>query len=180
MKKIFILFLIILSSCTITSNVIYEPDTDIKVYFCPQDFCQDKIIEIINDSADIKCSFYELNLPELITILKQKNAEVVIEDSTYKDDFLTGYSSALMHNKFCIFDSKIVLTGSMNPTNNGNYKNNNNIIFIESKSLAQNYLDEFYELKNNVYGKGDKTTNPIVYLGDVKIENYFCPEDFHL
>ena len=177
MKKILILFLIILSSCTITSNVVYEPNSNIDVYFCPRDHCQDKIIQLINNSEDIKCAFYELNLPELKNILKQKNAEVIIEDSTYNEEFLTGYSVALMHNKFCVLDNKFVITGSMNPTKNGNYKNNNNLVVIDSQALAQNYLNEFSELKNNIYGKGDKIDYSILYLGDTKIENYSCPED---
>lgn len=177
MKKIIILFLIILSSCTITSNVVYEPEQNIEIYFCPDDHCQDKILFLINQAEEIKCAFYELNLPDMIKLLKEKNAEVIIEDSTYKGDFQTGKSYALMHNKFCVFDNKIVLTGSMNPTERGNYYNNNNIMIIESNTLAQNYLDEFEELKNNVYGEGGKVVNPMIYLGNTKIENYFCPED---
>ena len=172
-----LIFLIFLSSCTITANVIKEPYSRLDVYFCPRDNCQEKIIDLIDSSTEIKCAFYELNLPELIEKLKQKNAEVIIEDSTYEDKFSTGYSAALMHNKFCVFDNKIVLTGSMNPTERGNYYNNNNIVIVESTTLAKNYLEEFYELKQDIYGKGSTVKNPILFLGNTKIENYFCPED---
>ena len=82
-----------------------------------------------------------------------------------------------MHNKFCVFDSSVVFTGSMNPTGNDNYRNNNNIVVIKSKALAANYLDEFMELKNGIYGKGSKVKNPVIYIGNIKVENYFCPED---
>jgi hypothetical protein len=82
-----------------------------------------------------------------------------------------------MHNKFCVFDNKIITTGSMNPTVNDNFYNNNNLVIIESGALAQNYLDEFRELRSDVYGKGGKVKNPIVSIGDTVIENYFCPED---
>jgi len=79
MKRIFlfVFVLIVISSCTITSNVVYENDLDIQVYFCPEDKCQDKIIELVDKSSNIKCAFYELNLPELIDKLKEKNAEPV-------------------------------------------------------------------------------------------------------
>ena len=164
--KYIFFFLIFLTSCTITANIIKEPFSKLDVYFCPRDVCQEKIIELIDVSTDIKCAFYELNLPELIEKLKEKNAEVIVEDSTYEDEFSTGYSAALMHNKFCVFDNRIVLTGSMNPTERGNYYNNNNIVIVESRTLAKNYLDEFNELKQNVYGKGDKVNSPVVYLGN--------------
>lgn len=41
--------------------------------------------------------------------------------------------SDLMHNKFIIFDSQIVWTGSTNLTTNGTQKNNNNVIVLESQ-----------------------------------------------
>jgi phosphatidylserine/phosphatidylglycerophosphate/cardiolipin synthase-like enzyme len=177
MKRYILLFLIFISSCTITGNVVYEDSYEINLYFCPQDKCQDRIIDLIDDSQDIKCAFFELNLPTLITKLEQKNAEVIIEDKNALDQFDTGYSYALMHNKFCIFDNVTIMTGSMNPTVRGNYYNNNNLVIIKSKALAKNYLDEFNELKNNQYGKGEKTKNSYIHLGNTKIENYFCPED---
>ena len=65
----------------------------------------------------------------------------------------------------------------MNQKERSNYYNKNNIVIIRSKYLAENFLDEFDELKNNIYGKGKKIKNPIIFLGNTKIENYFCPED---
>jgi phosphatidylserine/phosphatidylglycerophosphate/cardiolipin synthase-like enzyme len=175
--KFIFLIIIFLSSCTYSTNIINEPNGEIKVYFCPQDMCQEKIIELIDSSVDIKCAFYDLDLPELIDKLKQKNVYVILEDKNALEEFDTGYSYALMHNKFCVFDNSTVLTGSMNPTERGNYYNNNNLVIIESKTLAQNYLDEFDELDNDEYGTGQTVDNPIVMLGDTKVESYFCPED---
>ncbi len=163
-----------------TANAVKEPYSRLDVYFCPVDMCKDELLSLIDASTDIKCAFYELNLPDLISALKKKNAEVIIEDSTFEkatESFHTGFSQALMHNKFCIFDNHIISTGSMNPTFNDNFLNNNNLLIIDSKTLAKNYLDEFNELKNDVYGKGNNVKNPVVYLGDTEIENYFCPDD---
>ena len=170
-----ILVLLFIASCT--PSEIREPYSEIKVYFCPEDACLDRIMEQIDNSSEIKCAFYELNLPELISKLKEKNAEVIIEDSTSEGEFRTGRSYALMHNKFCVFDNRTVMTGSMNPTERDNYSNNNNIVFIESDHLAENYLAEFEEFDNGIYGKGDEVKYPAIFSGEIKIENYFCPED---
>ncbi|MEA3229645.1 MAG: phospholipase D-like domain-containing protein, partial [archaeon] len=83
----------------------------------------------------------------------------------------------LMHNKFCVIDEKITVTGSFNPTERGDTKNDNNIIIIKSGYIAKNYLDEFSELYRSTFASGKKTKHPIIYLNGTKIENYFCPED---
>ena len=85
--------------------------------------------------------------------------------------------SAYMHNKFCIVDNEKLMTGSFNPTFNGAYKNNNNMIIIHSKHLALNYEGEFAELWNKTFGKGKVTENPLMYLNNKRYESYFCPED---
>ena len=82
-----------------------------------------------------------------------------------------------MHNKFCVIDTNIVITGSFNPTDNDNNYNNNNVVVIYSNTLASNYEDEFNELSNGKFGKGSKVKYPVIYINDIKIENYFCPED---
>ncbi|MFN2274040.1 MAG: phospholipase D-like domain-containing protein [Anaerolineales bacterium] len=52
----------------------------------------------------------------------------------------------LMHHKFVVIDLYEVWTGSMNFTLNGVYRNNNNLIRIQSRPLAEAYLREFEEL----------------------------------
>ncbi|MCP4541200.1 MAG: phospholipase [Chloroflexi bacterium] len=61
---------------------------------------------------------------------------------TIKDDD----RGALMHNKFWIFDSQTVWSGSTNITVNGNFKNNNNVIVLESPKVAAIYEREFSEM----------------------------------
>src|SRR5215211_7718371 len=60
--------------------------------------------------------------------------------------------SALMHNKFWIFDGQIVWTGSTNITENGIFKQDNNTIVIQSPELAAIYEDEFQEMWNGEFG----------------------------
>ena len=54
--------------------------------------------------------------------------------------------SALMHNKFIIFDGQTVWTGSTNLTENGNFRNNNNVIVIRSTKVAEMFEREFSEM----------------------------------
>ncbi len=51
-----------------------------------------------------------------------------------------------MHHKFFIIDQKIVITGSFNPTWHANYSNRENLIIIDSPSLASQYEEEFNRL----------------------------------
>lgn len=60
--------------------------------------------------------------------------------------------SALMHNKFWIFDNQIVWTGSTNITENGIFKQNNNTIVIQSAALATIYEREFQEMWEGQFG----------------------------
>ncbi|MDQ2691002.1 MAG: phosphatidylserine/phosphatidylglycerophosphate/cardiolipin synthase family protein [Chloroflexota bacterium] len=60
--------------------------------------------------------------------------------------------SALMHNKFWIFDGQIVWTGSTNITQNGIFKQDNNVLVIQSPDLAAIYEREFQEMWDGQFG----------------------------
>ena len=60
--------------------------------------------------------------------------------------------SALMHNKFWIFDVQIVWTGSTNITESGVFKQDNNAIVIQSPELAAIYEREFQEMWDGQFG----------------------------
>ena len=51
-----------------------------------------------------------------------------------------------MHHKFAIIDETVVVTGSFNWTSQAVKNNQENILFIENKGLAQQYLDEYNKL----------------------------------
>jgi len=160
-----------------------ENSKPIEIYFCPRDNCSEKlsyIIELSNESVD--CAFYDLDLENVINTLKNENYRFVIDKDNTKDvqnlQYVTNYGThQLTHNKFCIIDDKIITTGSFNPTNRGNYYNNNNLVIIYSKYLAENYKQEFNELYDKQFGEGYKVKYPEITYNSKKIENYFCPED---
>jgi len=91
--------------------------------------------------------------------------------------------SALMHNKFMVFDRKAVWTGSMNFTENCAYRNNNNGLYIPDVKLAENYGTKFSWLfEQHKFGaapsKADRIPNPLVTLADgTQVENYFSTHD---
>lgn len=88
--------------------------------------------------------------------------------------------SALMHNKFVVIDGVEVWSGSMNFTENGVYRNNNNLIRIISPELAANYTTEFEEMfLDEAFGPTSpaNTPNQRIEVEGVRIENYFSPED---
>ena len=156
----------------------------IDVYFCPRDNCEEKLINIIKESQKVNCAFYELNLNNLAGFLIEKNASVVVDNDNYDksrkliSSIKKDNRTALMHDKFCIFDGKIISTGSFNPTVNDNTKNNNNLVIISSEYLAGNYNDEFQSFLADKFGKDEKVKySKIILNNEVLIENYFCPED---
>lgn len=193
MKKILLIILILIitlfiSSCTIQEqkqligNIIkeiqiIETGPEPTIVFCPKENCTKTFLDLIQESDEIKCVLYDLDIPVIIDALVDKNAEVYLEEDNKLDEFNYGYSYALMHNKFCIFDEKKIMTGSFNPTFNGANRNNNNIIIIESKTLVNNYLSEFNEIKNNIFGKGKINLHSKIIYNNYSIQNYFCPED---
>ncbi len=87
---------------------------------------------------------------------------------------------SLMHHKFIVIDERYVWTGSYNTTYNGAYKNNNNVILIDSVPLAYNFTQEFRELFLDAQvGKpsGAFVAYPKVMLNDgTQIFTYFSPE----
>ena len=55
-----------------------------------------------------------------------------------------------MHHKVFIIDNKTVITGSYNPTKNGNENNDENILIIYSEELAGEYEGKWKIGKCNV------------------------------
>lgn len=60
--------------------------------------------------------------------------------------------SALMHNKFWIFDGQTVWTGSTNITESGIFKQDNNVLVIQSPEVAAIYEREFAEMWEGQFG----------------------------
>ncbi|MDP3989876.1 MAG: phospholipase D-like domain-containing protein [archaeon] len=172
------------SPSSITESFVQDYGS-IETNFCPQEDCETILTNFLASAQEsIHCALFELNLPKVQQVLLEKSSSIdvkVVTDNDYLDEFDYPFvqedSWGLMHNKFCIVDSKKISTGSMNPTLNGATKNDNNLLLIESQILAQNYDDEFQEMWSGTFKKGDPVKNSRVMLSETKIQNYFCPED---
>lgn len=84
-----------------------------------------------------------------------------------------------MHNKFVVIDGATVWMGSWNLTNNGTYRNNNNVVVIQSTKLAANYTAEFEEMFTaGAFGASspDDTPHPQVEVDGILLENFFESE----
>ena len=163
----------------LAGNVISLVDDEgsISVHFCPAEDCEQMVVDFL-DGDDIRCAFYDLNLEPLKGLLRQKNAQIVIDEDNARKaqglDIVTKSGYGLMHDKFCVVDRKKVFTGSMNPTLRDTKMNNNNLIFIESDVIASYYSDEFEELVTKTSNDKKKSS---VLLDGVEVAIYFCPED---
>jgi phosphatidylserine/phosphatidylglycerophosphate/cardiolipin synthase-like enzyme len=107
--------------------------------------------------------------------------EVITDSANYfSDDFkilrekgIPVYSdtdeNALMHDKFTVIDRSIVWSGSCNYTYYAFYRNNENLVKIESRRVAEVYREEFEELKKERY------IEQACICGALEV--YFSPED---
>ena len=87
--------------------------------------------------------------------------------------------SALMHNKFWIFDGQTVWTGSTNITESGVFKQDNNAIVIQSPQLAAIYENEFQEMWNGEFGprSTSQLAQQSVVVNGSPIQVVFTSED---
>jgi phosphatidylserine/phosphatidylglycerophosphate/cardiolipin synthase-like enzyme len=86
----------------------------------------------------------------------------------------------LMHNKFVVIDNAEVWMGSMNYTDSGTYKDNNNLLRIHSVKVAEDYTTEFNEMfVDDKFGtdRVAATPNPRVTIDGVPLDIYFSPDD---
>ena len=187
------LLIILINGCdnnatgSFVNENINEDNVKINAYFCPQNNCESAMInEVNNAQKSVYCALYDLDLKDLISAIAKKSnsadVKIIIDTENYDgqikgDGIKIAKTNAKMHNKFCIIDADTIITGSTNPTNNDANKNNNNLVIIASKYIAENYEDEFEELWNGIYSSGNKVKYNKINTPIGQIENYFCPED---
>ena len=139
-----------------------------KVYFSPNGQVKDRIVnEINNTKTSIDIAVFNFTSSGLKTALKKalkKGVSIrIITDQGQSEDIHSAVGSllqdgfkikivkgkgrnGLMHNKFAIFDHKLLLTGSYNWTETAEHYNYENALFLEDKSLAEQYEKEFNSL----------------------------------
>jgi len=151
-------------------------------------------IDDAQERVDVVAYDFDLTVVAEAMIAAQQRGLAVhlVTDSYYLDEAGTvmvreagipvvdDIEDTLMHNKFVIIDGEEVWTGSWNLTENGTYRNNNNVLRIDSPALAQTYTDEFEEMfTHRVFSAGSPEDPPSleVEIGGIWVESYFSPED---
>jgi phosphatidylserine/phosphatidylglycerophosphate/cardiolipin synthase-like enzyme len=176
--KHLLLLTLFLAGCTITGFTTAFPSEsqfNHTLLFCIHNDCYHELeTHIASAKTEIACALYSAD-SSLIRMLESKNATVsIVTDKKSKmyAPFVTNRNnSALMHNKFCVFDRQRVWTGSFNPYPRSTH---DNVLIINSSLLADNYYKEFEELQSR---NQEATTTTKMLLNQSLVENYFCPED---
>ena len=101
--------------------------------------------------------------------------------STFNTDKETDLKSqsAIMHNKFFIFDKKKVFTGSANITSTDIAGFNSNIsILIESEKVARIFTQEFEQMYSGLFHKDKKSfSKEKININGAELNIYFSPQD---
>lgn len=97
----------------------------------------------------------------------------------YISDINTTEAKNIMHNKFYIFDNRILITGSANLSHTDmSGFNSNSAIVIESEDVAKIYKKEFDQMFSGKF-HNDKVTDyaKSVNMSGTEIKIYFSPQD---
>ncbi len=162
---------------------------------------ENAVIAAIDDADEtIDGAFFEFNVEGITNAMiraKERGVEIrfVFDDdhaafddeSTVEEledagiEFVDDSRGALMHHKFMIIDGKELWMGSMNFTQNGLYRNNNNLVRLDNKDIIANYQAEFEEMFVDHAFSASQNPRDVPYRelkdGDVTVETYFSPED---
>jgi phosphatidylserine/phosphatidylglycerophosphate/cardiolipin synthase-like enzyme len=165
---------------------------------------EERLIEFINNAqTSIHIASFEFNLtPVAEALIAAKNRGVDVkwvtdDENGLKFDTQPGRGqfalltaagievkddagrSALMHNKFWIFDQQITWTGSTNISVNAIFKQNNNVLIVRSPEVAYIYEREFQEMWSGQFGPRAPSTlnNQWAVLDGTPIQVLFSAED---
>ena len=177
MKKLLTFILIFALGITVGVIVTHYPTPSIspafyktEAYFSPDGGVSNHIINAINKAdGSIDLAIFDLTSQDIKTSLekaKQRGVKIrITADSRqakgvhsviqtlinegFNVRIVHGIGRGIMHNKFAIFDGKLLVTGSYNWTNNAEHNNYENAVFIIDPNAIKQYQKEF----NAVYGQ---------------------------
>ncbi len=146
---------------TVRSPAVKVGDVVTKTYFCPEDNCGERVKEVLKSAErEIYFMTFSFTHDEIGNVLLLKHLDDVLirgvmearQVSKYSEferlkfqgvDVVKDGNKNNMHHKVFIVDNRTVITGSFNPSANGDKRNDENIVVIYSEEIARLYLDEF-------------------------------------
>ena len=179
---------------TVTVRTADSPD--IPVYFAPGFRITEGLCQFINSAnSSLEVCIYDLDLPEVADalinarnrgvtvnlVMDTDNRKLVAVDRLAKAGIkiVTDDRASIMHHKFVIADARRVWTGSFNFTENGEGKNDNNALVLESPEIAACYLNKFNEYMSGKFSTAanEKTVRGKAFMGKIPVEAAFSPSD---
>jgi len=144
--------------------IIISTKTTIKNYFCPEDKCSEKVIKAIRSAnKSIYFMTFSFTHPKIANELVLRHYNGIEIKGIFEKRQMSKYSKFNllefqgldvksdsnkynMHHKVFIIDNETIITGSFNPTKNGDNRNDENILIIHDSRIARLYMNEFSEL----------------------------------
>ncbi len=153
------------SGSAVRTPRIFVGNQTIQNYFCPEDRCADRIVKEL-ETAQVSIyfmtfSFTHDKIANALLLKRADNLTVegvmetrqVTKDSPFKRFNQNGIrvwkdgNPRTMHHKVFIIDKRVVITGSMNPTNNGNKNNDENVLIIDDQKIAEQFFKEYEKVR---------------------------------
>lgn len=146
-----------------------QKSNDHRAYFSPGTQCQDAIVSHIKNAvSNLKICVFTISdnvITRAIEEAHNKNINIkIITDNDKTEDLGSDIhrlnqigidvkidrTANHMHHKFCIVDSKTLITGSYNWTRSAAQHNQENILITEDIYTTRQYLKEFEKLWNTL------------------------------
>ncbi len=154
------------------------------LHFCSEEDCTQLLAaQLTAASESVNCALYAIS-SDLLSVLQQRSnvtisivvdSKATIAGGHIKSGMVYKYKgTGIMHNKYCIIDNRTIVTGSFNPTNAAR-NDYNNMLIINSTTLAAYYQKDFYGLQNSRRQAGSAENT--VVLNETSAEVHFCPAD---
>ena len=143
---------------------IFRRSGNIEVSFCPEDLCQDAIIDAIREAESevrvMAFTFTDVALGTELILAQDRGVSVTmlfdvrqnrkysqlwrLRDQGIETRRLSD--KGFLHHKVWVIDNTTVITGSFNPSWSAIAKNEENLLIIQDRRLAARYLHEFAQL----------------------------------
>lgn len=177
-SQLLMVFIVGLALGYILAVKVYRPEKPLSIggaeiegpFFCPEDRCSSVVIRWIeraNESIDL--AIYSFTLDSIGDALLRAHSRGVRVRVIMEREQVNQYSEYMklkkngievkfdendhyMHNKFMIIDGKVVLTGSYNYSSSADEYNDENLIVILDRGVAEAYESEFEEMWNGRFG----------------------------
>jgi phosphatidylserine/phosphatidylglycerophosphate/cardiolipin synthase-like enzyme len=157
----FALFLFFLSSSL--GRTLLAGETE--VYFSPSPDCENRLVKAIADAQkEIRIAVYSINNRKIFDALKgakQRGVKLRILTDAIQATQHSSLALPLLdagfdlklhskfkieHNKFSVYDSTVVATGSFNWTGPASRSNSENCLFLSEGKVIQKYQERFETL----------------------------------